>query len=373
MAHFSPKVAQTKRHMAHPVRPNPLRSIGRAFGALAARLGGLGSSGPTTRSLGEPGPDGPAARSLGEPGSNRPATLSPGRAAAIGPATRAPGRAGHRTQRRRELVAVLALLVAAAAVSASLPGGWADTPPSATPSASPSAELVAGLTSADPTLASEALPSAASEEPAMPSPSATPLPSPTKKPTAAPAKKPAPKTYTFVALGDSLTAWPTDGPWPVLLDAKDANLRLVHNAGVPGNLTADMRARLNSDVFAYSPNVLFIMGGTNDVGQRVSQATTIANLRAIIVAATAKKIRVFLMTIPPDAYPGMAADINSLNAAITHLGNTYKLTVIDVHAALSTSTGVYVKKFTSDGLHFSALGAQTVANTVYSRVHRLGY
>lgn len=270
-------------------------------------------------------------------------------------------------------MAVLALLVAAAAVSASLPGGWADTPPSATPSASPSAELVAGLTSADPTLASEALPSAASEEPAMPSPSATPLPSPTKKPTAAPAKKPAPKTYTFVALGDLLTAWPTDGPWPVLLDAKDANLRLVHNAGVPGNLTADMRARLNSDVFAYSPNVLFIMGGTNDVGQRVSQATTIANLRAIIVAATAKKIRVFLMTIPPDAYPGMAADINSLNAAITHLGNTYKLTVIDVHAALSTSTGVYVKKFTSDGLHFSALGAQTVANTVYSRVHRLGY
>jgi lysophospholipase L1-like esterase len=115
------------------------------------------------------------------------------------------------------------------------------------------------------------------------------------------------------------------------------------------------------------------MGGTNDLGQKVGQSTTIANLRAIIVAAKAKGITVFLMTIPPDSYPGMATEINSLNAAITHLGNVYKLTVIDVHAVLSTSGGVYVKKFTSDGLHFSDLGAQTVANTVYSRVHRLGY
>ncbi len=69
-----------------------------------------------------------------------------------------------------------------------------------------------------------------------------------------------------------------------------------------------MLARLKSDVFAYKPEVLFIMGGTNDLGQNISQATTIANLRAIIVAASAKGIRIDLMTIPPDAYPDMAAE-----------------------------------------------------------------
>jgi lysophospholipase L1-like esterase len=34
---------------------------------------------------------------------------------------------------------------------------------------------------------------------------------------------------------------------------------------------------------------------------------------------------------------------------------------------------VYQTKFTSDGLHFNPLGAQTVANAIYSRIHRLGY
>jgi lysophospholipase L1-like esterase len=69
----------------------------------------------------------------------------------------------------------------------------------------------------------------------------------------------------------------------------------------------------------------------------------------------------------------MAANIDSLNAAIIHLANSYKIVYIDIHAALSTTTGVYVSKYTSDGLHFSDLGAQTVATTIYGRIHRLGY
>jgi lysophospholipase L1-like esterase len=69
----------------------------------------------------------------------------------------------------------------------------------------------------------------------------------------------------------------------------------------------------------------------------------------------------------------MAADIDALNAAITNLGNAYKLIVIDIHTPLSTSTGVYAPMYTVDGLHFSDLGAQTVANTVYARIHRYGF
>lgn len=281
-------------------------------------------------------------------------------------------------QRRREFAAVLALLVAAAAISASLPGGWAEPT-----LASTSTQIAAGLTAVDSTPTPDsstpaptpyvdpalALRSAAPTLPPTPTPTPKPTPAPTKKPT----PKPAAKVYTFVALGDSLTAWPSDAPWPTRLDAEDANLRLVNNAGVPGDTTAEMLARLKSDVFAYKPEVLFIMGGTNDLGQNISQATTIANLRAIIVAASAKGIRIDLMTIPPDAYPDMAQKIDSLNAAIVHLGNIYKLVVIDIHTPLSTSTGVYVRRYTSDGIHFTALGAQIVANTIYSRIHRYGF
>ncbi|HEX7431267.1 MAG TPA: GDSL-type esterase/lipase family protein [Candidatus Limnocylindrales bacterium] len=282
-----------------------------------------------------------------------------------------------RDQRRRELIGVVALLLAVGAVSASLPGGWAS---SATPAAMPAAQLVAGADASSTPTPTEASASPTSTLYIQPvptpsptdSPSPTPAPTPTKPP--APAKTPAPvKVYTFVAMGDSLTAWPSESPWPDRLDKGDANLRILNNAGVPGDTTADMRSRFARDVLAYKPNVVFILGGTNDLGHKISQATTIANLKAMVVAAKAKGIRVFLMTIPPDSFTSMSPYINSLNAAIVRLGNANSVVVIDIHSPLSTSTGVYVRKFTSDGLHFSVLGSATVATAVHSRVSRFGY
>jgi lysophospholipase L1-like esterase len=314
--------------MAHKIRRSPVTMLGGAFGALSSTIA-------KTRLFGSAG----------------------GFIQRLAP----------KSDRRRELTAVLVLLVAASAISASLPGGRSDPP-----AASQSAPIVVSLASTDPTPSDSPTPTVTTADPTLASPSPSPTASPTPKPTAAP-KKAAPKVYTFVALGDSLTAWPSDGPWPVLLDAEDANLRLVHNAGVPGDTTAQMLARLNSDVFAYKPEVLFIMGGTNDLGENISQTTIIANLRAIVVAANARGIRIDLMTIPPDAYPDMAAKIDSLNAAIVKLGAAYKLIVLDIHTPLSSSTGVYVPKYTSDGLHFTALGAQVVANTIYARIHRYGF
>lgn len=279
-----------------------------------------------------------------------------------------------RDQRRRELAGVVALLLAAGALSASLPGGWANSGP---PAAMPAAQLVAGAgASGTPTPSAIASPSATIEPTPSPSPTDSPSPTATAGPTKppAPAKTPAPiKVSTFVAMGDSLTAWPSDNPWPARLDKGDANLRILHNAGVPGDTTADMRGRFDRDVLAYKPNVVFIMGGTNDLGHNISGATTIANLKAMVLAAKAKGIRVFLMTIPPDSYTGMARDIDSLNTAIVRLGNATSVVVIDIHSPLSAPTGVYVRKFTSDGLHFSTLGAATVASAVHSRVSRYGY
>jgi lysophospholipase L1-like esterase len=177
------------------------------------------------------------------------------------------------------------------------------------------------------------------------------------------------RVYTFVALGDSLTYGTGDpGPsWPVRVDAKDAELRLAHNAGVPGDTTAGMRARLDRDVFAYKPGVLFIMGGTNDIGHNISTATTIANLKAIVVAAKAKGILVVLTTIPPTSYPNMVTAIDSLNSQIVQLAKSYALILADVHKPLSTADGLYISKYTSDGLHFSTLGTATVAQTIFLR------
>jgi lysophospholipase L1-like esterase len=335
MAHPDPKVIQAKRQMAHPVRRKPLTP---PSGGLAALL-------PNTS---DPGLYGASARFV--------ARLKP------------------RQGRRRWLAVAMAAVVVAAALAAGMPGGW-----SGAASASPSPDLANGAPvdpTHSPTPSISADPASPDPTPsAAPSASATPTMGPTITPPAAPPTKPVIKIFTFVTLGDSLTSGYGDpGPaWPVRLDAEDANLRLVHNSGVVGDKTADMWNRLNKDVFAYDPNVLFILGGTNDLGHGYGESATISNLKAIILAARAKSIHIFMMTIPPDSYAGMAGKIDSLNAAIVHLANDYRIVVIDIHAALSTASGVYVPKYTVDGLHFSAAGAQVVANTVYARIHRLGY
>ena len=368
MAHPDPKKAQTGRRMAHRPRRGPLRLLADLVRAIV----------PGSRRAQSVSAVSATATGSADSAGFAPRSVRTYRLAAEGLAgslARLGRRFGPKEPHRRELTAVLALVLVACALSASLPAVWAaPAGPSSDPSGrvagnldptdpSASASLPAGSSSPEPTLAQSTLPPP-SESPTLP-PAASLTPAPTK--VVAPAR-----AYTFVALGDSLTAWPANEPWPVRLDAEDARLRMVNNAGVPGDLTSEMLARLDSDVLAYKPDVLFVLGGTNDVGHYISAATTIRNLKAIIVAAKAKGIRVILLTIPPDSYPYMAAPIDSLNSAIVHLGNAYGLLVVDIHAALSTSAGVYVPKYTSDGLHFSALGAQKVADTVYVRARRVG-
>ena len=322
MAHFEPKVNTTKRLMAHPVRRGPIGAItGFVAAADSRRTSGRGR----------------AERS-------------------------------QVAMRRRDLAVVLALLLLATVVSATLPGGWANSGSSGGSTGGMAAAAFVGqVVQATPTPTPTASP-VPSTQSQLPSTSGSIAPSTSAKPTPVPAT-----VYRFVSLGDSLTAWPTASPWPDRLSIKDARLTLVHNAGVPGDTTAQMLARFKRDVVAHNPQVLFVLGGTNDMGKSISQATSIANLRAIIVAAQAKKMRVFLITVPPQSSPSAAPVINSFNAALLRLANSYRVVLIDIHAPLSTSTGVYQTKFTSDGLHFNSLGAQTVANAIYSRIHRLGY
>jgi lysophospholipase L1-like esterase len=119
--------------------------------------------------------------------------------------------------------------------------------------------------------------------------------------------------------------------------------------------------------------VLFVLGGTNDLGLGISGNTIIANLKAIIVGAKAHKITVVMLLVPPDGYTNMVARIDSLNAAIMRLAISQKISVANIHDVLSNSKGLLQPRYTVDGLHFSNLGAQVAANAVWARVKRLGF
>jgi lysophospholipase L1-like esterase len=79
-----------------------------------------------------------------------------------------------------------------------------------------------------------------------------------------------------------------------------------------------------------------------------------------------------MLLVPPDSYTSMAARVDSLDTAIINLANSQRVTYVDIHAPLTNANGVYYPKYTSDGLHFTNLGAQTVADTIRTRLRRLG-
>jgi lysophospholipase L1-like esterase len=266
--------------------------------------------------------------------------------------------------RRREVLAVLTLLLVASLFSVT--GGMVG--------ATSAISATDSIALADPTM--EATPTPTDAPTLAPSATPSPTPKPTAKPTPRPVVKPKPKVVrTFVALGDSLTSgYGASGPaWPSRLDGEDSLLRLIKNVGVPGNTTAQMLRRMTTDVYAYHPQVLFVLGGTNDLGLGISGNTIIANLKAIIVGAKAHKITVVMLLVPPDGYTNMVARIDSLNAAIMRLAISQKISVANIHDVLSNSKGLLQPRYTVDGLHFSNLGAQVAANAVWARVKRLGF
>jgi len=319
MAHPEPKLAETSRNMAHKVPRGPKTWPGR----FAGRVTSIRSRLP-------------------------------------------------RTAHRRELAAILVLVLVACAVSASIPLMSANGRSGATDDPTAMNSLIADIESPTPTPTDSPTPTPTATPTPTPTPTDTPDPTPTPTPAARTARPPHP-VYSFVALGDSLTAWPTGYPWPSSLDAKDPWLRLVHNAGVPGDTTAQMRARVNSDAWAYKPNYLFILGGTNDVGHGISQATTITNLRYIIANTKAHHIVPVILLVPPNSYSSMNSTIDALNTQIVYLANSYRVLAIDIHTPLSNSSGAIEAKYTSDGLHLSSAGVAVVATTIYNRIHRLGF
>lgn len=193
---------------------------------------------------------------------------------------------------------------------------------------------------------------------------------------------PARTAQTFVVLGDSLSVWafsahgttPASGhAWPSLLAAQAPDLKLVFNAGVPGNNTTQMVARYRRDVQAHHPDVLFVMGGTNDIGERYCTCTVINNVRLIVKAAKSNGITVVLISIPPNNTSSMRTPIRKVNAALAALAMTEGVAFVDVYSALVGARGHLASGYAArDGLHLTALGQSVLASTLYKSLASLG-
>lgn len=106
----------------------------------------------------------------------------------------------------------------------------------------------------------------------------------------------------ILAFGDSLTfgtgATPGES-YPAVLGRLIA--RRVVGDGVPGDTTAGGLTRLTGALDENKPQLLILCMGGNDLLQRLDEATTITNLRAMIKLATDRGISVVLLAPPRPA------------------------------------------------------------------------
>lgn len=174
---------------------------------------------------------------------------------------------------------------------------------------------------------------------------------------------------TLVLAGDSNTAGnsvvanpPEYGPNYGELSAYLAGLRILRNAGVPGNTAAQLRARFMTDVVSYNPDVVTILIGTNNFvsGMADSAYTTLFNdLEACVLMALDAGILPIIVTPPPknDA----VTEAKRAQPFYYWLTEYYGIPLIDMFIiTVDPTNGNYKSGYSDDGTHLNATGKAAV-------------
>lgn len=191
---------------------------------------------------------------------------------------------------------------------------------------------------------------------------------------------------TFIPFGDSLplggatfgtavsstwqqgsTSWAT---WAAFLSKQ--NLLLTRNAGVGGDNSTQMLARVAADVVAFAPDMCIIGGPTNDVTQVIAPATTMANIAAIVALLRAAAIEPVLCSMTPN----VAADAitrRRLSARLRDYAFRNGIRYVDFYAPVAdVATTTYLAALTSDGTHPTQRGARILGQQIVDTLFGVG-
>ena len=185
-----------------------------------------------------------------------------------------------------------------------------------------------------------------------------------------PAEQPLPRGTRVLALGDSLTAGNGVSPaeaWPALL-AAHTGWEIV-NGGVSGDTSAGGLQRLPGLLEEYSPTLVFVSLGGNDMLRRVPQAETIANLNRILDMIQARGAKAVLLATPKPSITG--AIFNSLSAAEFYrpIAKAHQVPLIE-DALPEVLSDIKLK---GDALHPNAAGHQLLTRKIIESLKAIGY
>lgn len=179
----------------------------------------------------------------------------------------------------------------------------------------------------------------------------------------------------IAALGDSITHgggaistppsatlynWETYADTPIL------------NIGFSGNLTINMLNRFDKDVLPFSPKILVIMGGVNDIRTGIKADTVISNLQAIKEKCVKHNIIPVFLTVTP-MNPQRMVNIGKIEAPSSNWQKereeinkwiTTQEHYVDVAKDMVDEQGYLKDTLTTDGLHPDYEGKKHIGEMV---------
>lgn len=168
---------------------------------------------------------------------------------------------------------------------------------------------------------------------------------------------------TILAFGDSLThgtgATPSES-YPAVL-SNQIGYKVI-NAGIPGETTADGRARFADTLEETRPALLILCMGGNDFLRKRPEAETIANLRAMLDAARQRQLPVLLVATPR---PGLGLKVPEFYSA---LAKEYGIPL----EAESLEEILSDRALKSDLIHPNAAGYRQFAQAIASKLKQAG-
>lgn len=165
----------------------------------------------------------------------------------------------------------------------------------------------------------------------------------------------------FVFLGDSITDW-----YP--LDEFYDDIPVV-NSGIAGNKTTDILKDIEKRVGIYNPTKVFLLIGTNDVGER-SPKEIVNNIGKIVnkIKKIRPKTKIYIESLLPvnntdDSKVNKETvrertnkEIEEINKLLKEYCNKNKITYINTYDEFIGKEKQLELKYTTDGLHLSNLG-----------------
>lgn len=146
-----------------------------------------------------------------------------------------------------------------------------------------------------------------------------------------------------VMFGDSITM---GGKWDKLF-----NSNLIANEGLKSDMTSGFLERMK-DVYRHQPEIVFIMGGINDIAGGISPDNIFSNFKSIIAKLRRRGIIPVIQATLYSRRKAFNPSVEKLNLLLVDYATKYDIDYIDLNRKLSNKKKLK-RKYTFDGLHIT--------------------